>query len=99
MPVIETIPYNELIGNLKADIFQFNFDDAAGAPVQQRTDFERLRISAGQRAEKIFQRETGIDDVFDYKNLIWKYGLNNGEENNGNGDDKMKIEKSLMDND
>src|SRR2546426_2657692 len=29
----------------------------------------------------------------DYKNLIWKYGLNNGEENNGNGDEKMKIER------
>ena len=29
----------------------------------------------------------------DYKNLIWKYGLNNGEENNGNSDEKMKIER------
>jgi len=28
----------------------------------------------------------------DYRNLIWKYGLNNGEENNGNGDEKMKID-------
>src|SRR5213592_4120038 len=29
----------------------------------------------------------------DYKNLIWKYGIGSGEKNNGNGDERIGIER------
>src|SRR5438128_2488966 len=70
LPVIEPISYDELIRDFKTNVLQIDFDNAAGAPIQQRADLEGFGISAGEGAEKILECEAGVYDIFDNENIL-----------------------------
>src|SRR5436853_330351 len=70
LAVIEPIADDEFIGNLETDVFESDFNDAAGPAIQQRAHFKRFRISSGQRPQKIFQRETRVDNILNDEHIL-----------------------------
>src|SRR5205814_4340401 len=70
LAIIEPIAHDEFIRNLETDVFESDFNDAAGPAIQQRAHLKRFRISSGQRPQKIFQRETRVDNVLNDEHIL-----------------------------
>src|SRR5579872_4486804 len=67
--VIQTVADNKFVGNREADVVRFDILNAARRLVEQRGDFQRLRLALLQHAAKIAEREAGIENVLDQNHV------------------------------
>src|ERR1041384_63717 len=66
---IQSVANNKLIGNLKPEIVDWNFFLTTLKFVEQCCQLHARRASRFQIGQQIVQRESGIDDVFNYEDV------------------------------
>src|SRR5579864_5439801 len=63
--VIQTIAHHKFVGDREADIIRLDILNPARRLVEQRGNFQRLRLALLQHATQIAEREAGIENVLD----------------------------------
>src|SRR6185437_10112683 len=62
--VVQSVTDHEFVGNRKPDVIGFDVLNAPRRLIEERRDFERLRLAFKQNAAKIAERQAGVENVF-----------------------------------
>ena len=66
---IETVADNEFVGNVEAAIVNFNVDFTARRLVEERADFDAVRLFVHEVINKVAHGRAGVDNVLNEQNV------------------------------